>query len=274
MRVLAFAATQEKSIQDFIATSSVIENSLEHCIIIKGKLPIPILRLLVNCITQNVENQDKYLEKVLSNSNLFSIRTPECYKFSLMALYNSFVINPKLIHVILTNKQVLNWYKASFDFLQHSKSVGIENEAEEKEYAELYEWLVMLTFFLMKLKQSNLFPLNALFSCLLNEEMTIYTENNINLIRNSSENDTVIQPSLLQSRFIQFMCSEVILQIKEGQDNQYSENTINFMCSLLKTSITAFKLSYDILKIWSDSFLSANFKQDFQNLIDLLTVTF
>eukprot|EP00826_Nyctotherus_ovalis_P022790 TRINITY_DN1759_c0_g8_i1.p2 TRINITY_DN1759_c0_g8~~TRINITY_DN1759_c0_g8_i1.p2 ORF type:complete len:139 (-),score=3.38 TRINITY_DN1759_c0_g8_i1:563-979(-) len=132
----------------------------------------------------------------------------------------------------------------------------------------------MLTFFLMKLPQTELYPLNALFGCLLEDEAILHIEDDIALIRNSSGDNTVIQPCLLQSRFIQFVCSEIILQVKEAQEvlHKLSGSTVNFLCLLYKALLTAFISSYDILKVWSNNFLSSNFTQDFQNLVHLLAV--
>lgn len=276
VRVLAFAAAQGKMIQDFIASSCVVDKALEHCLVVESKFPVAIFRLLVNITTQNTGNQEKYLEKVFSHAPLFSRKQPECYKLALMALYNTFVTNPKLPPVVLSNKQALRWYKAAFDFIQSSKSIGVESEASEKEYAELYEWFTMFTFFLMKSPQAELCPLNMLFGCLIDDEAIPHIEDSITLARNSSGDNTVIQPCLLQSRFIQFVCSEIVLQAKEAQEvlDKLSEGTVKFLCLLFKALLTTFRSSYDILKAWSDSFLSLNFTQDFQNLVHLLAVDF
>ena len=244
--------------------------------VIKNNFPIAIFRLLVNTITQNQKNQEKHLEQVLCDDNLFISKSHECLKFSLISLYNTFIINPILIPKILNNKKALRWYKESFEFISKCKSVGIEIVTTEKEYAELYEWFTMLTFMLMKTNAINQINLNLLFGSFIDEGKLFHNEDSIELIRNSSENDTIIQPSIIQARFIQFLCSEVILQGKEDPKiyDELSINTINFLCKLFKVLITVFTSSYDILKACNDRFLSSNFTQDFQIHIHLLTVSF
>ena len=277
IRVLAFSAAHGKEIQNIIADSDVIKHTLNICETggIAPKLIVAILKLILNVITQNTEKQNQYVEMALCNDGLLATSTPECYPFALIILYNTIATNAELIPVLFNNKKVLRWYKAAFSYIERNQQKSGMEPGVEKVYADVYEWFSMISMFAIKNKKmSSVYALNKAFGCLVGEDSVLHIENTITFVRNSSEDHTVIQPCLLQSRFLQFLCSEIILHIKEGPAflDEISPDTNTFLCKLLTALSAIFISSYDILKTYQDPFLSLNFAQDFQTIIGIISL--
>lgn len=276
LRLLAFLASFDIEIQNKIGNSEIINHTILICENNENdiaKIISASLRLTLNIITKNGINQEKYTYRILSNSNLFNKIPQNSLNLPLIILYNTITSNESKI-LLLSDPLIIRWYKQIFDYIQKAQKSGITPE-NEKIYSDYYEWFTLLTLKTLKIENCGAKILGNIFNYFTENEVDIYEEGIIKIIRNIGENHSVIQMSLLQNRFLQYICSEITQQIKETKGeilNEINKECIEFICKLLSVLSAVFISSYDLTKVYKDAFLSMNFTQDIQNLILLLSV--